>query len=111
MQHDQGLTRSHWTPPSGNYLLCIAPAAATGTINKTLMSTYLILNLLAISKAVVVRRYYTAHIARWKRFMAFLKSTKRRHWVSICSNRINRTCLPLKFVVYFIVKSSKKATK
>jgi hypothetical protein len=39
MQHAQGYTDSHWTPPSGGYLLCIAPAAAripskTTTIKK-----------------------------------------------------------------------------
>jgi hypothetical protein len=39
MQHVQGYSRSHWTPPSGDYLVRIAPAAtrATGkqtTINK-----------------------------------------------------------------------------
>jgi hypothetical protein len=28
MQHVQGYTGSHWMPPSGNYLLGIAPAAA-----------------------------------------------------------------------------------
>ena len=43
--------------------------------------------LLAISIAVVVRRYYTVHhIAQWRRFMAFLKATKCHHWASTCSN-------------------------
>jgi hypothetical protein len=40
MQHVQGYTRSHWTPPAGNYLLCIAPAAARVTANETTMKTY-----------------------------------------------------------------------
>jgi hypothetical protein len=35
MQHVQGYPGSHWTPPSGDYLLCIAPAAARATENKT----------------------------------------------------------------------------
>jgi hypothetical protein len=35
MQHVQGYSGSHWTPPSGDYLLCIAPAAARATANKT----------------------------------------------------------------------------
>jgi hypothetical protein len=35
MQHVQGYLGSHWTPPSGNYLLRIAPAAARATANKT----------------------------------------------------------------------------
>ncbi len=37
MQHVQGYTRSHWTLPSGNYSLRIAPAAARTTINKPTM--------------------------------------------------------------------------
>jgi hypothetical protein len=35
MQHVQGYSRSHWTPPSGSYLLHIAPTAARATANKT----------------------------------------------------------------------------
>jgi hypothetical protein len=35
MQHVQGYSESHWTLPSGNYLLCMAPAAARETANKT----------------------------------------------------------------------------
>jgi hypothetical protein len=37
MQHDQGYTGSHWTPPLGGYLLRIAQAAARVTANKTTM--------------------------------------------------------------------------
>jgi hypothetical protein len=37
MQHVQGYTRSHWTPPFGNYLLSIAPAAVRATANETMM--------------------------------------------------------------------------
>jgi hypothetical protein len=36
MWHVQGYFGSHWTPPSGNYSLCIAPAAARAT-DKTTM--------------------------------------------------------------------------
>jgi hypothetical protein len=35
MQHVQGYSRSHWTPPLGNYLLRITPATARATANKT----------------------------------------------------------------------------
>jgi hypothetical protein len=42
--------------------------------------------LLAVSMAIVMRRYYTARIARWRRFLAFIKATKRHLWVSTCSN-------------------------
>jgi hypothetical protein len=37
MQHDQGFTESHWTPPSGDYSLRNAQAAARATINSTMM--------------------------------------------------------------------------
>ena len=34
IQHVQGYSGSHWMPPSGDYSLHIAPAAARGTANK-----------------------------------------------------------------------------
>jgi hypothetical protein len=37
MQHVQGYSGSHWTPPLGNYSLRIAPAATGVTANKTTM--------------------------------------------------------------------------
>ncbi len=49
-----------------------------------------------------------ACITRCRRSRAFLKATKRHHQASTCSNIINRTCLPLVFGVYFIVKLLKK---
>jgi len=85
MQHDQCSTASHWTPPLGNFSLCITPAAARATINATIMQN--LPTLLAVSISIVMRRYYTARIARWRRFMAFIKATKRRHRASTCSNR------------------------
>jgi hypothetical protein len=96
MQHVQeGYTGSHWTLPSGDCMFRIAPAAARATIIKTTMQN--VPTLLAISMAITMRRYYTAHIKRWRRFMVFLKATKRRHWASnhSDSNSINQTCLPL----------------
>jgi hypothetical protein len=38
MQHVQGYSRSHWTPPLGNYLLRNAPAASEATANKITMT-------------------------------------------------------------------------
>jgi hypothetical protein len=35
MQHVQGYTTSHWTPPLGIYLLCITPMAARASANET----------------------------------------------------------------------------
>jgi len=61
MKHDQGFTGSHWSPPSGDYLLLIAPAATRATANKTKMQN--VPTLLAILMAVAMRRYYTARIA------------------------------------------------
>jgi hypothetical protein len=40
MQHVQGYLRSHWTPPSGNYLLCIALVAARATGKQTTINKY-----------------------------------------------------------------------
>jgi hypothetical protein len=36
MRHVQGYPGSHWTPPSGDYLLRIAPAATKATVNETM---------------------------------------------------------------------------
>ena len=70
MQHVQGYTGSHWTPPSGNYSLRIALAATRATANKTTM--YYVSTLMAILMAIAMRRYYTACIARWRRSRAFI---------------------------------------
>ena len=61
MQQDQGFTRSHWTPPSGDYSLRIAPAADRATINTTIMQN--LPTLLTVLMAIVMRRYYTVSIA------------------------------------------------
>jgi hypothetical protein len=37
IQHVQTFSGSHWTPPLGNYSLCIALAATGATANKTTM--------------------------------------------------------------------------
>ena len=70
VQHVQGYTGSHWTPPSGDYSLRIALAAARATANKTTM--YHVPTLMAISVVIAMRRYYTAHITRWRRSRAFI---------------------------------------
>jgi hypothetical protein len=44
---------------------------------------------LAVLMAMAMRRYVTAHIARWRRFRALLDATKRRHRVSIAANSCN----------------------
>jgi hypothetical protein len=40
MQHVQGYSGSHWTLPSGDYLLRIPSAAAKATANKTTMKKW-----------------------------------------------------------------------
>jgi hypothetical protein len=71
--HVQGYSGSHWMPPLGDYLLCIAPAAAVATVNKTTMKNAT--TLLVILMATAVRRYNTAHNARWRRFRDSLETT------------------------------------
>jgi hypothetical protein len=108
MQHDQGFTGSHWTPPSGDYWLRIAPAADRATANKTKVQN--VSTLLTILMAIAVRRYYTVRIARWRRFVAFIKATKRRHWESARSDR-HQLYMPTPISgVYFIIKSLKKSS-
>jgi hypothetical protein len=40
MRHVQGYLKSHWTLPSGNYLLCIALAAARATGKQSTINKY-----------------------------------------------------------------------
>jgi hypothetical protein len=40
MQHVQGYSGSHWMPPSGDYLLCIALAATRATGKQTTINKY-----------------------------------------------------------------------
>jgi hypothetical protein len=70
-------------------LLRIAPAAARVTINKTIMQNVPIL--LAVMMAIAMRRYYTAHIAQWRRFVAFMEATKHCHQASTHSDIIKGT--------------------
>ena len=73
MEEVQGFHKSHQMPPSSDYLLSIAQEAVRATENKTKMKY--VPTLLTITMAVAVRQYYTAHIARWGRSMAFINST------------------------------------
>jgi hypothetical protein len=73
MQHVQGYSGSHWTPASGNYSLCIAPAAARATGIHTTINKYTCKA--AILMAMAMRRYVTRCIAQWKRL-----SFTRSHW-------------------------------
>jgi hypothetical protein len=75
--------------PLFDYSLRIAPAATRVTANKTKMSH--VPTLMAILMAIAMRWYYTAHIARWRWFLAFQKATKLLHRASTRSDITNRT--------------------
>ncbi len=98
MQHIQGYSRSHWTPALGNYLLCIAPAATRATGKQTTINKYTYK--LAILMAMAMRRYVTAHNARWRRSSALLEATGRHHRVNIMSDNIKGTWLRCFFDVF-----------
>ena len=89
MQHVHSFTGSHWTPPLGNYSLRIDPSAARAAINSMMMQH--VLTLLAVLMAIAMRWYYSAPIARWRRFVAFIKATKRHHQTSTRSDIIKGT--------------------
>ena len=94
-------------PLSGDYLLCIAPAAARATANKMTMQN--VSTLLTILMVVAVRQYYTTPIALWKGSMAFIKATKRRNRASTRSDR-HQLDMPTPILgVYFIIKLLKRA--
>jgi hypothetical protein len=56
------------------------------TINTPTMQN--VPSLLAVSMAITMQWYYTAHITWWRRFVAFIKAPKRRHWASTRSDSI-----------------------
>jgi hypothetical protein len=62
---------------------------------------------LAVLMAMAMRRYVTAHIARWRRFRALLDATKRCHRASIVADSCNWSCMCLFLQVF----SSSTCTK
>jgi hypothetical protein len=52
MEEVQGFGRSHWKPPLGNYLLCIAPAAAGVTYKTTAIKNTLTLPAILMTMAM-----------------------------------------------------------
>jgi hypothetical protein len=62
MEGVQDFTRSHWMPPSGRYFLRIILADNRVACKKKMMKK--VPYLLAISMAVVVRRYNTTRITQ-----------------------------------------------
>jgi hypothetical protein len=87
MRHVQGYSGSHWTLASGNYFL-VLPQRLPGQQANKQQSTNTPKKL-AVSMAMAMHRYVTAHTAQWRRFRALLDATKRRHWASIAANSCN----------------------
>ena len=102
-----GLLRKPLDTAIGRLLAPYRPDGRQGVSNKTTMHN--VSTLLAVSMAVEVRRYYTALIAQWRRFMAFIKATKRRHRVSTHSDRHQSDMPTHTLGIYFIVKLLKRA--
>jgi hypothetical protein len=57
---------------------------------------------MAILMAMVMRRYVTARIARWRRSRASLEATGRRHWAGIMPDNIVGTWLQRFFDVFIV---------
>jgi hypothetical protein len=67
--------------------------------------------LLAISMAIAMWWFNIVCIAKWRRSRASQESTGCHHWPSILSDNIKMTHQPQLFVVFVIIKSSKKGLK
>jgi hypothetical protein len=63
---------------------------------------------LAVSMAMAMQQYVTAHIARWRRFRALLDATKRHHQASIAADKCNWSHMCRFFSSFFIVNLYKK---
>jgi hypothetical protein len=98
IHHIQGYSGSHWMLTLGNYLLCIAPAAAraTGTQKTTNKYTYKACHFDGHAMCL----YVSAHISQWRRSRALLEATGHRHWASIMSDNIKGTWLRRFFYVF-----------
>ena len=79
-------------------------AVVRATINTTMMKY--VPTFLAISMAIAMRRYYTARIAQWRRFIAFINATKHHHWVSTRSD-IAQSNTPM--LIVLDISSGKRA--
>jgi hypothetical protein len=60
---------------------------------------------LAVSMAMGMCQYVTAHFAQWGRSRALLEATGCHHWASIMSNNIKGTWLQRFFLMFFIVNT------
>jgi hypothetical protein len=98
MRHVQGYPGSHWTSPSGVYLLHIAPRGHQGNSKKK--NNKNIPTLLAVFMAVAMRHYVTLLITRWRRSRASLEATGCHHRASIVADSSNLSCICCVFVLF-----------
>jgi hypothetical protein len=96
-------------PPSVDYLLWIALAAARVTGKQMTMKNTP--TLLAILMAMAMHQYVTMHIAQSRRSRASLEATGYRHWASIHSNSSEGTYLRHFCVLFFIANTLKMGAK
>jgi hypothetical protein len=89
MQHVQGYPGSHWTPPSGNYTLRIAPAAARATGNETMtkICTHFAGHIDGCGGVLV--RYCSHHPIEEVQGFTTVEATGCPLWASILANRCN----------------------
>ncbi len=80
--------RRHWHRATTKSVLPQRPPGQQQTNNNVIEY---VPTLMAISMAIAMQRYYTALITQLRRYRAFIKATKHRHWASTCSNSINQT--------------------
>jgi hypothetical protein len=65
---------------------------------------------LAVLMAIAMRQYDTVRIAQWRRSRASLETTGCHHRASTCSDSHQSDMPTPVFPIFFIIKSSKKAT-
>ncbi len=92
MQHVQDFTGSHWMPPSGKYLLCIAPATARATINRPTMIQCTTIADQFYGRGHAPVLYHVHHLM--EEVQGFIKATKSAIGQALTPMSINRTCLP-----------------
>ena len=79
-----GLPRKPLDATIGQLLAPYCPSGSQGDnqLNYDATCTHM----LAVLMAIAMWGYYIACIARWRRFVVFIKTTKCHHWTSACSD-------------------------
>ncbi len=102
MRHVQGYSGSHWTPTRATTCSVSPQQPPEQQANKQQSTNTP--KKVAMLMAVVVPRYNTVCIARWRRSRVLLEATGRHHWASIMSDNMNRTWLRPFFSMFSLSK-------